>query len=106
MHQDIAATTGPYGYGLATFIKVKTGAREAFIEVMGDVARAACQSPGCAEYIISRVPGDPDGVFVTEYWRNAEDQRGALQLPAIIALIDRCSTLIDRFEQKPLEPIA
>ncbi len=107
MHQDVpAAISNCYGYGLATFIKVKAGLMDAFVEAMSEVARVACQSPGCLEYIISRVPGDPDGIFVNEYWRNPEDQRGALQLPAIIALINRCSALIEHFDQKALEPVA
>ncbi len=70
------------------------------------MASVACQSPGCLEYIISQVPDDPDGVFITEFWRSFDDQRGALQLPAIAALIERCAPLIDYFEQKALAPVA
>ena len=105
MYETIPVPTSGYGYGLATFIKVKSGAKEAFLEVLGDVAHVACQSPGCIEYLISGVEGDPDGVFVTEFWRSFDDQRGALQLPAIAALIDRCTPLIDHVDQKPLTPI-
>ncbi|PPJ43538.1 antibiotic biosynthesis monooxygenase [Pseudoxanthomonas sp. KAs_5_3] len=106
MYLPVAPLSTTYSYGLATFIKVHAGARDAFVEVLSEVASVACQSPGCLEYIISRVPNDPDGVFVTEFWRNFDDQRGALQLPAITALIERCAPLIDYYDQKPLEPVA
>ena len=78
----------------------------AFIDVLGEVATVACQTPGCLEYIISLVPGEPHGVFVTEFWRSIDDQRGALHRPEIVALIERCSPLIDRVEQRALEPVA
>lgn len=106
MHLAAAPLSTSYSYGLATFIKVHAGARDAFVEVLGEVARVACQSPGCLEYIISQVPDDPDGVFITEFWRNSDDQRSALQLPAIASLIERCAPLIDFFEQKALAPVA
>ena len=105
MYETSPLPTHRYGYGLATFIKVKAGSKEAFIDVLGEVAQVACQSPGCIEYLISGVQGDPDAVFVTEFWRSFDDQRGALQLPAIAALIDRCTPLIDHIDQKPLTPI-
>lgn len=47
----------------------------------------------------------PDGVFVTEFWRSFDDQRGALQLAEIASLIDRFAPLIDYVEQKALEPV-
>ena len=106
MYLAAAPLSTSYSYGLATFIKVHRGARDAFVEVLGEVASVACQSPGCLEYIISQVPDDPDGVFITEFWRSFDDQRGALQLPAIAALIERCAPLIDYFEQKALAPVA
>ncbi|MFT3669096.1 MAG: antibiotic biosynthesis monooxygenase family protein [Pseudoxanthomonas sp.] len=106
MYLPVAPLSNSYSYGLATFIKVRAGARDEFVEVLGEVASVACQSPGCLEYIISRVPNDPDGIFVTEFWRSFDDQRGALQLPAIASLIERCAPLIDFFEQKALEPVA
>ncbi|MFC6186284.1 putative quinol monooxygenase [Pseudoxanthomonas japonensis] len=105
MYEDARPPTNGYGYGLATFIRVKTGSRGAFTEVMDEVASAACLSPGCIDYLVSGVQDDPDGVFVTEFWRSQEDQRGALQSPAIMALIDRCNPLIDRFDQTPLIPL-
>ena len=105
MYETTHLPTSRYGYGLATFIKVKAGSKAAFIDVLGEVASVACQSPGCIEYLISGVQDDPDGVFVTEFWRSFEDQRGALQLPAIAALIDRCMPLIDHVDQKPLTPL-
>ena len=74
--------------------------------MLGEVATVACQTPGCLEYIISLVPGEPHGVFVTEFWRSIDDQRGALHRPEIVALIERCSPLIDRVEQRALEPVA
>jgi quinol monooxygenase YgiN len=105
-HEGARPSVNDYGYGLATFIKVKTGSRNAFVDAMSEVARAACLSPGCIEYLVSGVQNDPDGVFITELWRSHEDQHGALQSPAIVELIDRCSPLIDRFDQKPLIPLS
>ncbi len=98
--------TQGYGYGLATFIKLKSGSRDAFVEAMGKVAGAACLSPGCIDYVVSGVRDDPESVFVIEFWRSDEDQRGALQSPAIMELIDYCNPLIDHFDQKPLVPLA
>ncbi len=105
MYEDHRPPTRNYGYGLATFIKVKSGLRPAFAEVMGEIASAACLSPGCIEYLVSGVQDDPDGVFITEFWRSPEDQRGALQSPDIVVLIDRCNPLIDHFDQKSLTPL-
>lgn len=106
MYPDSPPTSVSYRYGLATFIKVQEGARDTFIDVLGEVATVACQTPGCLEYIISLVPGEPHGVFVTEFWCSIDDQRGALHRPEIVALIERCSPLIDRVEQRALEPVA
>ena len=45
MYPDIPPTSVSYRYGLATFIKVQEGARDTFIDVLGEVATVACQTP-------------------------------------------------------------
>ena len=46
MYPDSPPTSVSYRYGLATFIKVQEGARDAFIDVLGEVATVACQTAG------------------------------------------------------------
>ena len=69
-------------YGLITKLTTVPGRRESVI----DRLVAGRQPPdGCLSYVVARDPGEPDVLWVTEVWTDAEAHRAALDRPDIKA---------------------
>lgn len=82
------------------------GKGEELAERMLAVAEELRETAGCLLYLINRVAGDPDTIWVTELWRSQEDIDSALAsegakaaMPGVLALVDR-----ERTERIDLEP--
>ncbi len=82
------------------------GKGEELTERLLAVADSLRETAGCLLYLISRVAGDPDTIWVTELWRSQEDVDAALasegaqqSMPAVLALVDR-----ERTERIDLQP--
>lgn len=54
--------------------------------------------PGCLSYVVAADPADPDGVWVSEVWTNAESHKASLQLESVKAAITKGMPLIAGFE--------
>ncbi len=70
------------------------------------VADQLRETKGCLLYLINRVAGDPDTIWMTELWRGQEDVDAALSsegaqqsMPDVLALVDR-----ERTERIDIEP--
>ncbi len=56
----------------------KPGQAGRLAEILVEVADGLKNAPGCEQYIVSRVKGDPDAVAVSERWRSEADMQAAL----------------------------
>ncbi|MDL1900067.1 antibiotic biosynthesis monooxygenase [Anaerolineae bacterium CFX9] len=93
-------------YGLMGKISAQPGQREALIGHLIDGLRHLSALDGCYAYIISRAADDPDGIWVTEAWRSAEDHLASLSNEGVRAVITAARPLIagmsDRVEFEPV----
>jgi quinol monooxygenase YgiN len=62
-------------YAKATAV---AGRGDRLAELMLAVAENLQDAPGCELYIVNRVPGEPDTVWVTEIWASQDDCDAAL----------------------------
>lgn len=69
-------------YGLITKLTTVPRRRESVIDVL---ARRRLPPEGCLSYVVARDPGDPDTLWVTEVWTDAEAHQAALKRPDIKA---------------------
>jgi quinol monooxygenase YgiN len=83
-------------YGLIGKISTVPGQRDALAAILLEGTGAM---PGCLSYIVATDPADPDALWVTEVWENAESHRASLTLPAVQAAIGKGRPLITSFEQ-------
>lgn len=97
------AEGGSRMYGLIGKVLAKPGQRDALVEAMLSGSKGM---PGCLSYVVAADAENPDAVWVTEVWTDAEHHRASLQLPQVQAAIARARPLIagfgERFETIPL----
>ncbi len=93
-------------YGLHGKMKAQPGQRDALLELMLNGTDTANPMPGCYLYIISRADDDPDGLWITEVWRDQAAHRASLTLESVQTMIAQARPLIagfaDRSEFTPL----
>ncbi|GAC1576631.1 MAG: putative quinol monooxygenase [Novosphingobium sp.] len=81
-------------YGLIGQMSALPGKRdilvEALIEGSGDM-------PGNLAYIVARDAKDPDGVWVTEIWKDAASHQASLKLPQVQAAIAKARPVLAGF---------
>jgi quinol monooxygenase YgiN len=56
--------------------------------------------PGCLSYVVATDPADPDALWITEVWNDAESHRASLALPAVQAAIAKGRPLIAGFDNR------
>jgi quinol monooxygenase YgiN len=62
--------------------------------------------PGCLSYIVALDPKDPNAIWITEVWTDAEAHKASLQLPQVRAAITKARPMIAGFgESFTTEPI-
>jgi len=85
----------------------KTGEGDRLAELMLEVAETTRQAPGCELYIVNRVPGEPDTIWITELWASQEDLDGALDVARASddGLMGRVLEVVEAFERVDLEPV-
>jgi quinol monooxygenase YgiN len=93
-------------YGLCGKIESQPGQRDALIAYLLEAADILRQVEGCYLYVVSSLPDEPDGIWVTEVWRSQEDHQGSLSVDAVRAVIGAARPLIagmsERVEHTPL----
>lgn len=85
----------------------KPGEGDALTELLLQAADEVRKAPGCDLYIVNRVPGETDTIWVTELWESEVAMNRALELAraADDGLMRRVMDLVEAFERVDLEPV-
>ena len=87
----------------------KPGEGERLVAVMVEVAASLRSVAGCELYVVNRVPGEPDTVWITELWRSQEALDGGLAAadggPDGRDLKAEVMALVEDFSRIDLEPV-
>lgn len=90
-------------YGLIGKMNAAPGKRDALCKLLLAGTQAM---PGCLSYVIALDPTDPEGIWITEVWDNAESHKASLSLPAVREAITQAKPMIagfgPRYETAPL----
>lgn len=84
-------------YGLIGKMIVAAGQRDA---VIGILLEGTNKMPGCLSYIVARDPSDPNGIWVTEVWKDEASHKASLSLPEVQAAIAKAKPLITGFGER------
>lgn len=85
----------------------KPGAGDRLAELMLKAAESVRKAPGCELYIVNRVPGEPDTLWVTELWASPAALDAALAAAKADdeGLIAQVMDLVIEFSRIDLDPI-
>jgi quinol monooxygenase YgiN/mannose-6-phosphate isomerase-like protein (cupin superfamily) len=87
-------------------LTAKPGQGDALAELLLEAAAGLKDVPGCELYIVNRVPGDPDAIWVTELWRSQESLDASLESEGATAQISLAQELLaGPPEQLELAPV-
>ncbi|GFO83385.1 MAG: antibiotic biosynthesis monooxygenase [Methyloceanibacter sp.] len=81
--------------GFINRITTVSGERD---KVMSLVLEGSDRMDGCRSYIVAADAGNPDIIWVTEIWDDAEKQQASLENPIVKAAIEQAMPLIAGFE--------
>ncbi|TFW31887.1 antibiotic biosynthesis monooxygenase [Massilia horti] len=84
-------------YGIIGKMKIAPGQRAVVIDYLLEGIQSM---PGCLSYIVSKDPGDPEAIWITEAWDSKESHRNSLTLPAVQQAIARARPLIVGFDER------
>jgi quinol monooxygenase YgiN len=83
-------------YGLIGRVRARPGQRAALAAIL---VEGSGELPGCQSYVVAEDPTDPDGLWVTEVWRDRASHRASLELPDVRDAIARGRPLIADFAE-------
>lgn len=81
------------------------GKRAELIELLLASSRSLEGMDGCEIYIINEAVDDPDAIWITELWRDAEAHANSLKNEEVLATIQRARPLIAGIEPIRLRPV-
>ncbi|RCW49553.1 putative quinol monooxygenase [Paenibacillus prosopidis] len=81
------------------------GKREELAQMLLQAAEGLQSNPNCELYIVNVSEEDPDAIWVTELWRDADAHAASLKDEQTIALIQQARPLIAGVEPMRLRPI-
>lgn len=81
------------------------GKREELAQMLLQAAEGLQSNPNCELYIVNVSEDDPDAIWVTELWRDADAHAASLKDEQTIALIQQARPLIAGVEPMRLRPI-
>ncbi|WP_035120630.1 putative quinol monooxygenase [Cohnella panacarvi] len=81
------------------------GQREELLSVLLEASRNLEHMEGCHHYIINESVDDPDAIWITELWRDAEAHANSLKDEEVLAVIQRARPLIAAIEPVRLRPV-
>jgi quinol monooxygenase YgiN len=94
------------GFGVCGKIVATEGNGDVLAGYLLDAASALEDVRECQLYAVSRDPGEPEAVWVVEFWDSAEAHRASLELSVVQQLIARARPIIatmgERFEFEPI----
>lgn len=88
-------TSEPGPYGLIGHLTAQPGQRA---ELAAILTEGSSEMPGCLSYVVAEDVTDPDGLWVTEIWRDQAFHESSLQLPSVQEAIARGRPLIVAFD--------
>lgn len=89
-------------YGKLTTL---VGERDILVQILLEAAEMLKSDDGCEIYIINVSDDDPNAIWVTELWRDAEAHAASLKNEGVLALIQRGRPLIASIEPIRLQPV-
>ena len=93
-------------FGLHGRFVAEPGQGDALEAILLEAAEALGRREACRLYVVSRSPGDPESVWVTEAWTSRDEHERSLEDEAVRDLIGRARPLIadvaDRTELRPV----
>lgn len=81
------------------------GKREELVSLLLEASRSLQDMEGCRLYIINESVDDPDAIWITELWRDAEAHADSLKNEQVLAVIQRARPLIAGIEPIRLRPV-
>ncbi|MFC4812136.1 putative quinol monooxygenase [Paenibacillus sp. GCM10023250] len=87
-------------FGLSGKMIAQPGKRDELAAILTEAAASMHAVPDCQIYVVSLLPDEPDAIWITEVWDNAEAHRASLALEATQAMIARAKPLIAGFDQQ------
>ena len=81
-------------YGLIGQMSALPGKRDVLVEALIEGSNGM---PGNLAYIVARDAKDPDGVWVTEIWKDAASHQASLKLPPVQAAIAKARPVLAGF---------
>ena len=93
-------------YGLTGKMIAQHGQRDTLIGYLLQAAEGMRNLDGCYMYVVSSANDDPNGIWVTEFWRSQADHQASLTLDGAKELIALAHPFIagfgERIEVTPL----
>ena len=80
-------------YGRIGQLMATPGNREALAKILLSIG----SMDGCQSYLVANDAEDEDALWVTEAWVSAEAHQASLNLPRVVAAIERARPLIAGF---------
>ena len=84
-------------YGLIGKVTTTPGKRDVLAAIL---LSGTGRLPGCLSYVVAADPADPDALWITEVWEDAESHRASLALPAVQQAIGKGRPLIAGFSNR------
>ena len=81
-------------YGMHVRFTAQPGRGDELEAILLEAAEGTRLQPECRIYVVSRAPGEPELVWVTEAWTSREAHDASLTDPAARALIARAMPLL------------
>ncbi|NBD24387.1 antibiotic biosynthesis monooxygenase [Paenibacillus sp. T1] len=87
-------------FGLSGKMIAQPGKRDELAAILMEAASGMDAVADCQIYIVGVLPEEPDAIWITEVWDNAEAHQASLALEVTQAMIRRAKPLIAGFEQQ------
>lgn len=81
------------------------GKRNELVSLLLEASRSLNDIEGCELYIINESVDDPDAIWVTELWRDAEAHANSLKNEEVLAVIQRARPFIAGADPIRLRPV-
>lgn len=84
-------------YGIIGKIIAVEGERDSLISIL---IKGTKGMPGCISYVISKDTQDPNGIWVTELWKDQASHQNSMTLPGVQEAMMTGKPLIHEFEER------
>lgn len=94
-------------FGMFGKLTTTPGKRDEVVNIFRESATALEAMQGCHLYVVAISDSEPDALYITELWSDADAHRASLQLPDVQAAIKQAMPMLDMtgMEQTKFLPI-